>query len=72
MFGFTVGSFFSFWAAMAVTISFIPSAVSQILQFRTGVIGSLKDKNFQVYRFAPDQTTLIFGSSFWGILFTVS
>ena len=36
----------------AVAAVYIPSAVSTVLKFRSGVLGSLRDKKFQLYRVA--------------------
>ena len=106
----------------AVAAVYIPSAVSTVLKFRSGVLGSLRDKKFQLYRVArtyrfatgaiergasilqpsvlcfcalrlrplhlfsqsglttflspfflclvADLTTILFGSAFWGIIYT--
>jgi hypothetical protein len=43
--------------------------VSTIQQFRCGVIPSLHDKEFQILRTNPDQTTVLLGSTFWGGLY---
>jgi hypothetical protein len=59
-------------AGISTTLVYLPSAVSQLLQFRTGVLGSLKDPYFQAYRIAPDRTTYLFGSAFWGLFFLVN
>jgi hypothetical protein len=39
-------------ASVYLALIWIPSSVSTIQQFRCGVIGSLRDKSFQKYRFA--------------------
>lgn len=49
---------------------YIPSAVATVIGFRTGVIGSLRDKQFPIHRYALDQTTILYGAAFWGALFT--
>jgi hypothetical protein len=49
---------------------YIPSAVATVMGFRCGVIGSLKDKQFPVHRYALDQTAILYGAAFWGALFT--
>ena len=49
---------------------YIPSAVATVMGFRCGAIGSLKDKQFLVHRYALDQTTILYGAAFWGALFT--
>lgn len=49
---------------------YIPSAVATVMDFRCGVLGSLKDPQFPVHRYALDQTTILYGAAFWGALFT--
>lgn len=58
-------------AATYITLLYIPSHVSTVLMFRSGVLESLRDPYFEKYRTALDVITLLFGSSFWGTLFAV-
>lgn len=68
--GVNVGALFSFISIFYLAAVYIPSAVATVMGFRYGVIGSLKDKQFPVHRYALDQTTILFGTAFWGALFT--
>lgn len=65
----TAGAIAAVLATTALAIIWIPSSVSTIMQFRSGVIGSLHDKGFKSLRVAPDLTTALFGSAFWGALY---
>jgi len=38
--------------SLAIALVWLPSSVSTVLQFRSGVIGSLRDPYFQKYRAA--------------------
>ena len=55
---------------ITITVNYIPSTVRTILQYRSGGYGSLHSKKFLKLRFAVDQSSLIFGSMFWGSLYT--
>lgn len=65
----TAGAVAAILATTALAIIWIPSSVSTIMQFRSGVIGSLHDNGFKSLRVAPDLTTALFGSAFWGALY---
>ncbi|KAI2490939.1 hypothetical protein MHU86_23627 [Fragilaria crotonensis] len=65
-----VGCVTAFLAAASLAVVLIPSSVSTIQQFRCGYIGSLRCRNFPLYREAPDVTTILLGSTFWGTLFS--
>jgi hypothetical protein len=67
---FVVGGWFAFLAVTGLATIWLPSAVSTIQQFRYGVIPSLHDKEFQILRGNPDQTTVLLGSAFWGSLYS--
>lgn len=55
-------------AALSNVARYIPSSVTTVLSFRSGVLGSLRDnRGFHVYRFAQDSSTVLFGSSIWGL-----
>jgi hypothetical protein len=68
--GISVGALFSLISIFYLAAVYIPSAVATVRGFRCGVIGSLKDKQFPVHRYALDQTTILYGAAFWGALFT--
>jgi hypothetical protein len=57
-------------AAINITLKYVPSSVSTIIKFRSGVIPSLRDKGFVKYRYSQDQVALLFGSIFWGSFYT--
>jgi len=64
-----LGGLTAFCAAISLFAIWIPSVVATVLQFRSGVIGSLRDPEFRRYRAAPDLTGVLFGAAFWGSLF---
>jgi hypothetical protein len=66
----SIGGLAAIFAAMSLAIVWIPSSVSTIQQFRCGKIGSLRDSSFQIYRDAPDLTTILFGSTFWATFYS--
>ena len=49
-----MGGLVAVLATLAIAIVWLPSAVSTILQFRSGVIGSLRDADFSRYRKARE------------------
>mmetsp|Transcript_22716 Transcript_22716/g.46637 ORF Transcript_22716/g.46637 Transcript_22716/m.46637 type:complete len:656 (+) Transcript_22716:299-2266(+) len=66
----TIGIILGFFAATNLALTLLPSTIRTVLQFRYGCIGSLNDKVFLDYRLAVEQQSLIFGSIFWGALYT--
>jgi hypothetical protein len=68
--GISVGALCSLISICYLAAVYIPSAIATVKGFRCGLIGSLKDKQFPVYRYALDQTTILYGTAFWGALFT--
>lgn len=61
-----VGTGFAILVAINSTILYIPSIVATTMKFRRGVIPTLRSEDFlHRYRFALDQTTLLFGGMFW-------
>lgn len=68
-FAITVGTVASLFVGACVFMVYIPSAISTILAFRSGLIGSLKDPNFAIYRKAQDLSTMMVGAAFWGAFF---
>ena len=67
-----VGLLAGILAAVFVWLVHIPSFISTVLKFRSGAIPSLNDRDFLRYRHAPDVVTVLFGSAFWGVLFTAT
>jgi hypothetical protein len=65
-----MGAMAAILVGAATALQCMPSAVSIMLRYRSGVYGSLRDKRFQTLRSNQDCTTLLFGSSIWGLLFT--
>lgn len=66
-----VGGFAAFVGATYIALMYIPSAISLTMQFRTGVLGCLRDEEFLVYRKAQDTRTMLYGVALWGIILTV-
>lgn len=66
----TMGGIAAFIATVSLAMVWLPSSVSTIQQFRCGAIPSLHDKQFYRYRKAPDLTTILFGSTFWGTFYS--
>ena len=56
--------------AIKLATSYTPSSVRTTLKFRSGMIGSLHDPEFQRLRSAVDDSCFIFGAMFWGCLFS--
>lgn len=67
---FSIGLIFAISAALTIATIFIPSFVSWVLKYRSGFEPSLKGSKltYLQYRTSPDQTAIIWGSAFWGIL----
>ena len=51
----------AFCVAFYVSVLYIPSFVSTVLQFRCGIIPSLRDPYFAIYRKSLDVVTILFG-----------
>lgn len=66
------GFFAGFAASMYIAVTLLPSFISTVLKFRSGVIPSLLDPEFLRYRHALDTVTLLLGSAFWGSFFTAT
>lgn len=65
--GLWVGGLVAFGSCAMIFILFIPSFVSTVLMFRSGVLPSLQsERTFNVYRAAGDTVTLLFGLTLWG------
>jgi hypothetical protein len=63
-----IGCAVAFITAVSLAVTYIPSVTSTTLKLRSGVISTLKDRDFNRYRFAADQVTILTGSMFWGCL----
>lgn len=50
--GATAGIIAGLTASLCITMVYIPSFISTVLKFRSGVIGSLRDRDFIIYRYA--------------------
>jgi len=66
-----VGGLGAFLGATYVAASYIPSAISLTMQFRTGLQGSLRDEKFLMYRRAQETRTMLYGATAWGLLLSV-
>jgi hypothetical protein len=55
---------------MYLGLIYIPSFISTVLRFRSGVLPSLRENAILYYRPALDTVTVLFGAVFWGSLFT--
>ena len=53
---------------MSIISKYIPSSVNTVIHFRSGGFESLKGKSFLKLRYALDNSSLLFGSIFWGEL----
>jgi hypothetical protein len=58
----------AFLVSLYLATAYLPSHTTTTLLLRSGVIPTLKDRNFYRFRKAPDQVTIITGSMFWGAL----
>mmetsp|Transcript_21580 Transcript_21580/g.38070 ORF Transcript_21580/g.38070 Transcript_21580/m.38070 type:complete len:1026 (-) Transcript_21580:193-3270(-) len=56
--------------ALKLATSYTPSSVRTTLNFRSGMIGSLHNQEFQKVRHRVDDASFIFGAMFWGCLFS--
>lgn len=63
-----IGTIVASLTALSLAVTYIPSVASTTLKLRSGVIPSLRDPEFNRYRVAADQVTIITGSLFWGSL----
>jgi hypothetical protein len=61
-----------FVAVLYIVSLLIPSFVSTVMKYRSGVIPSLTDPEFLRYRYAMDTVTVLLGSAFWGCFFTAT
>lgn len=65
-----VATVIAFISSLSLAITYIPSVTTTILRLRNGHIATLRNKDFNRYRCAPDQVALLTGSLFWGSLFS--
>ncbi|KAG7356326.1 hypothetical protein IV203_001012 [Nitzschia inconspicua] len=63
-----VGTATAFMTSVYLAVTFLPSITSTILQLRCGFIPTMANKDFNKYRCAPDQVSILTGSMFWGTL----
>jgi hypothetical protein len=63
-----IGTAIAFMTSMYLAVTFLPSITSTILQLRSGMIPTMAYKDFDKYRCAPDQVSILIGSMFWGSL----
>mmetsp|Transcript_27232 Transcript_27232/g.38982 ORF Transcript_27232/g.38982 Transcript_27232/m.38982 type:complete len:587 (+) Transcript_27232:1130-2890(+) len=55
---------------ISIISKYIPSSVNTVMQFRSGGFESLKGRSFLKLRYAIDNSSLLFGSIFWGTFYT--
>jgi hypothetical protein len=60
----------AFLLALSLAITYLPSVTTTILRLRNGHIATLRNKDFNRYRCAPDQVALLTPTLFWGSLFS--
>ena len=67
-----VGSFGAVLGVLFLGLVTVPSFVTWVLKFRSGVAPSLKgaDEAFAELRLLPDQSTVLFGTALWGCAYT--
>jgi multidrug efflux pump subunit AcrB len=63
-----IGTTAAILTSIYLAMIFLPSIVSTTLQLRSGTIPTLHDKDFNKYRRATDQVSILTGSMFWGSL----
>jgi len=63
-----IATSFAFVMSIFLLAIYIPSAVTLTLKLRAGVIPTLDDPYFTLYRRAVDHVTILLGSMFWGTL----
>ena len=67
-----MGAFAAFSGGVAAAVVYVPSSVSTVLKFRTGVFASINDTDgFRRYS-NPEKSTVLFGASLWGAIFSVA
>jgi len=65
---FAVATAVAFLTCLILVFVYIPSVTSTTLQLRSGVIPTLRNPRFDLYRFGADLVTILIGSIFWGSL----
>lgn len=69
--GLSVGLAAALAATIGIAVVFMPSMVSTVLKFRSGVFKSLRGNDtFQQLRESPARVTGLLGSAIWGSVFT--
>jgi hypothetical protein len=61
-----------FTAVFYIAITLIPSYMSTVRKYRSGVKATLNNPDFFRYRYAMDSVTILLGSAFWGCFLTAS
>mmetsp|Transcript_24281 Transcript_24281/g.45209 ORF Transcript_24281/g.45209 Transcript_24281/m.45209 type:complete len:1056 (+) Transcript_24281:78-3245(+) len=61
-----IGTATAFLTSVYLAVTFLPSTTSTILRLRCGQIPTMANEEFNKYRCAPDQVSVILGSMFWG------
>jgi hypothetical protein len=70
-FGVSFGLVAAFLATVGIAVVYIPSFVSTVIKFRSGLIPSLKaGPKFQQLRENPHRATTLLGSALWGSMYT--
>ena len=68
MFGLVGG----FLTVLYIAAILIPSFVSTVMKYRSGVKSTLTNPEFLRFRYAMDTVTVLLGSAFWGCFFTAT
>jgi hypothetical protein len=61
-----------FTAVTYIAAILVPSFISTVMKYRSGVKPTLTSPEFLRYRYAMDTTTVLLGSAFWGCFFTAT
>jgi hypothetical protein len=61
-----------FVAVFYIAVTLIPSFVSTVMKYRSGIKSTLTNPEFLRYRYAMDTVTVLLGSAFWGCFFTAT
>jgi len=65
-----IALFGGLFVAVYIAGVLIPSFITTVLKFRSGVLPTLRDRDFQRMRVALDAVTVLLGSCFWSALFS--
>jgi hypothetical protein len=61
-----------FLTVLYIASTLIPSFVTTVMKYRSGVKATLTNPEFLRYRYAMDTITVLLGSAFWGCFFTAT